>query len=114
MKAHWTEIKGKTFVVKTRRDFIAKVSRRKSMLLLVLTRYRMPLTVRPGGREYSSYCPFAHAWSPDHELHLSIRKGEWNCAACGKHGGAVEFLAYKESIPHEVAAVLICLWFGNH
>ena len=113
MREAWTEIKGKKYRLTAATDLVKHINRKRRMLLFILTRYKMLLRVQPFGKEYVAYCPFMVTWSEDHALRISLSKGRWQCNGCNREGGAVEFLAYKESIPVELAAVMICSWFPH-
>jgi hypothetical protein len=114
MKAPWVEIQTSEYSVKTEPKLIASINRKRTLLLCVLARYQIIQRMHREGKEHVGHCPFNGPWSPDHgQFRVTLSGGRWRCEGCHQEGGAVEFVARLESVPNELAAVLICTWFSR-
>jgi DNA primase len=73
----------------------------------VLRLYGLARTLEESAMGYSGECPFCHLTG----FQSDAEANRFRCSACGKSGGAVEFVMYREGVSPWIAGLMLADWF---
>ena len=78
----------------------------------LLQHYGILENLKANGDSLSGPCPIHNGTNPT-QFRVSISKDCWNCFGdCKRGGNVLDFVALKENVSIQKAAILLCEWFN--